>query len=141
MATIVLGTTRFNSGKYGTSFQTTATEASVSHLFEYSTFAGDNTTGNPFSCYIDYIQMGCNTAGRPHIRDGSGGNSLIGSQLPTVDTTDAPGSQSYSQEWDFRGDPLVCLTAADSTSTIIIDMTSAGFYSGFVKYWSGPPPK
>jgi len=136
MSTIALGTTRFDSGKYGTSFQAVATEASVSHLFEFSTFAGDNTAGNLFSCYVDYIQMSCNTAGRPHLRDGSSGDSIVGSQPPSDVTI-----QSYSQEWDFMKDPLVCLTAADSTSVIAVDMTVGGAYTGFVKYHFGPPPK
>ena len=135
MATVTLGTTRFDSGKYGTSFQAVATEASVTHLFEYSAFAGDATAGNRFSCYVDLIQMSCNTAGRPHLRDGSSGDSLVGSQPPSDVTM-----QSYSQTWDFRDDPLICLTAADNTSVLAIDMTVAGAYTGFVKYHIGPPP-
>lgn len=140
MATIKLNTNKFLGGKLGTSFQSLATEVSVSHLFEFSTAVGGDNTRAKFSCYIDYIQMSCNTAGRPHLRDGSIGGSLVGSQPPALDTTNDPGSQSYSQEWDFRDDPLVCLTAVDNTSTITIDMTSAGAYSGFVKYHFGPPP-
>ena len=136
MADISLSTRRFNSGKFGTAFAAVATEASVSHLFEFSVaISGDNTNAR-FSCYIDYIQMSCNSAGRPHLRDGSAGTSIVASQ-PSSDVT-IP--QGYSQAWDFRDDPLVCLTVVDDTSTIAIDMTVAGAYQGVVKYHFGGPP-
>ncbi len=135
MATITLNTNKFDSQKFGTSFQSVATEASASHLFEFSTAVGGDNTAAKMSCFIDTIQMSCNSAGRPHLRDGSAGGSLVGSQPPS-DVT----NQSYSQTWDFRDDPLVCLTAVDNTSTITIDMTVAGAYTGFVKYHFGPPP-
>ena len=139
MATAILNTNKFLGGRFGTSFHSVATEASVTHLFEFSTAVGGDNTNAKFSCYVDYLQMSCNSAGRPHIKDGSSGGSLVGSQPPAVDTTDAPGSQSYSQAWDWRDDPLVCLTA-DGTSVLSIDMTVAGAYTGFVKYHFGPPP-
>ncbi len=135
MATIAIGTRRTDRGRFASSFQAVATEASVSHLFEFSSFAGDATAGNSFSCYVDYVQMSCNSAGRPHIKDGSAGSSLVGSQPPS-DVT----QQAYSQSWDFRSDPLVCLTAADNTSVLAVDMTVAGAYTGYIEYHIGPPP-
>ena len=136
MATISTGTTRHESGHYWTTFQSVATEASVSHLFEYSAFAGDATAGNHFNCIVEKIQMDCNTAGSPHILDGSAGNSLVGSGY-TSDVT----IKGYSQAWDFGKDGLVCLTAADNTSTLCVDMTRAGSYRGSVKYKIEAPIK
>ena len=135
MADISISTTRTNQGKYHSSFRAIATEASVSHLFEFSAFAGDATAGNNFSVYVDSIQLDCNTAGSPHVLDGSAGNTLVGAAYISDVTM-----KSYSQAWNFSNDPLVCLTAGDNTSTITIDMTVAGSYRGNIDYWVGPPP-
>ena len=135
MADISIATTRFDSGRYHTTFRGVASEASVTHLFEFSSFAGDATAGNSFSCYVDRIQLDCLSSGSPHILDGSAGNTLV-SAGRVSDVT----MQFYSQEWDFRVDPLVCLTAADNTSVIVVDMTVVGAYRGSVDYYIGPPP-
>ena len=134
MADISLSTRKFDSGKFGTAFAAVATEASVSHLFEFSDAVGGDNTAARMSCYVSYLQMSCNSAGRPHLRDGSAGTSIVASQ-PASDVT----IQSYSQAWDFRDDPLVCLTA-DGTSVLAVDMTAGGAYQGFVKYHFGPTP-
>ena len=135
MADISLSTRSFDSGKFGTAFAAVATEASVSHLFEFSDVIGGDNTAARMSCYVSYIQMSCNSAGRPHLRDGSSGTSIVASQPPS----DVTIPQGYSQAWDFRDDPLVCLTA-DGTSVLAVDMTVAGAYAGFVKYHFGPSP-
>ena len=135
MSDISLSTRQFDSGKFGTAFSSEGSDASVAHLFEFSTAVGGDNTAAKFACYIDFIQMSCNSAGQPHLRDGSAGTSIVGSRPPSDVTI-----QSYSQAWDFRDDPIVCLTAVDDTSTIVIDMTVAGAHQGFVKYHFGPPP-
>lgn len=132
MADISLSTKNFNSGKFGVGFRATATEASVSHLFEFSTAIGGDNTNAKFSCYVDSIQMSCGSQGGAHIRDGSAGDSIVGA-LAGIS------GSSYSEKWDFRDDPLVCLTA-DGTSVLSVDMTLAGKYQGYVKYHFGPPP-
>lgn len=133
MADISISTRHFLSGKIGTAFASKATEASASPLFEFSDVIGGDNTNARFACYVDYLQMSCVSAGMPHLRDGSSGTSIVGSVQP------GQGFQSASQAWDFKDDPLVCLTA-DGTSRLFIDMTVQGAYQGFVKYHFGPPP-
>ncbi len=121
------------SGRFTTAFHAIATEASVSHLFEFSTMVGGDNTAAKTSCYIEWIQLSCGSAGSAHVRDGSAGESIVQSL--------ASGCQAAnSQEWDYGDDPLVCLTAVDNTSVIAIDMTVPGEYQGVVKYHFGPPP-
>lgn len=130
MADVSKNIKRFASGKYGVTFRAVATEASVTHLFEYSDAAGDNTVGLPFVCNVEYMQLSCGTGGNAHILDGSAGKTLVAVLGDTSDT-------AYSETWDWRDDPLVCLTTADNTSVLCVDMTEAGAYQGFIKYSFG----
>lgn len=134
MATLLTNTIRTDRGLYTTSFHTVATEASVSHLFEITSISGEDITSLKGSCYIDYIQLSCGSSGSAHIRDGSSGGSIVGSLA-------AVSGAANSQDWDFNKDPLVCITSVDTSSTIVVDMTVAGPYQGFVKYHFGPKPK
>ncbi len=132
MADFSATTKRFLGGKFGTAFRATATEASVSHLFEFSTAVGGDNTNAKFSCYVDFVQLSCGSQGGAHLRDGSSGESI-------VQTLAGISGSSYAHTWDFKDDPLVCLTA-DGTSVLAVDMTLAGKYQGYVKYHFGPSP-
>jgi len=124
---------RFDSGKYGISFDCTGgTDERI--------WGKDPTAVVGNQClYIDKIQLStCGTGGGGSIAlvDGSAAGQAIVT-LSAHDGTLTSGNQGL---WDFGNDALVCLTA-DNTQSLCVSSTASAFVSGFVKCWWGAPPK
>lgn len=118
----------FNSGRYGVEFDSTG---GVDELI----WGKDPTIAEITKSvlYVDYIYLfGCATGGPISLCDGSGGARIV-----TAGGSDASyGGGSWGM-WDFRDDPLRCLTA-ESTSSLCMSSTVNGHCGGFVKCWWGP---
>jgi hypothetical protein len=119
--------TRFNSGKFGVSFDSTGGA-------DERIWGKDPTVDATKSVlYVDAIQLAaCASGGNVALIDGSGGSPLV--TLANSDVSYGGGVREY---WDFRDDPLVCLTA-DNTQSLCVSSTLSGHISGFVKCWWGP---
>lgn len=124
--------TKFSSGHFGISFDCTGgTDERI--------WAKDPTvdaTNN--ACYLEYVQLAaCGTMGGGPIAltDGSGGATIVG--LAAHDGTLT--LNGCFGAWDFRDDPLVCLTA-DNTQSLCVSSTSEAQITGFIKCYWGPLP-
>ena len=128
---------RFNSGKYGVAFDSTGgTDERIfgkdpTMNLDDATYVGGN------SLYLYYVQLaGCASGGNIALIDGSG----VGQAIVTLAIGDiTPTSGHQSEVWDFRDDPLICLTA-DNTQSLCVSSTINGHISGFIKCGWGPNP-
>jgi len=119
------GFNRFDSGKFGIAFDCTGdTQDGI--------FGKDPTVDVTAQVlYLDYLELACTTTSA-RIYDGSGGTILAAALA-----SDVSGVSANTQTWDFRGDPLRCLTA-ESTSSLCLS-SGDGYVSGFMKVWWGRP--
>jgi len=121
---------RFDSGKFGVSFDSTGG-------VDERIWGKDPTVDVTASAlYIEYIQLtGCATGGPVALIDGSTGQAIV-----SLANSDASyGGGGLSGVWDFRNDPLVCLTA-ETTQSLCISSTVNGHLAGFIKCGWGPKP-
>ncbi len=127
------GYNRFDSGKMGISWDYTG--GSDERIFgkDPTMNLNDQTSLNN-ALYLDYIQMSCSTGGPVTLLDGSAGVPVVA--LACGDTS---GGSTNSAFWDFRKDPLICLTA-DSTESLCVSSAVNGYVAGYVKCHWGPPP-
>lgn len=118
---------KFNSGKFGIAFDGTGDDELV--------WAKDPTADvTDAVLYIDYIQLaacGTGAAGHVAICDGSEGEAIV--SLATHDGTLGSGNEGT---WDFKDDPLVCLTA-ESTQSLCVSAAASAQFTGFIKCWWG----
>ena len=130
------GYNRFNSGKIGIGWDYTG--GSDERVFgkDPTMIAGDTTVFNN-ALYLEYIQLaGCASGGPVALIDGSTGVPIV--TLAQGDTTAHNGANS--QVWDFRDDPIMCLTA-ESTVSLCISSALPGHVSGYIKCSWGPASK
>lgn len=130
------GYTRFSSGKMGITFDCTgASDENI--VGKDPTIGLDNLIGacKGLALYVDYIQLSCGTTGTIAICDGSDGGPIV--DLASGDTS---GGSSNAGTWDFKDDPLVCLTA-DNTQSLCVSSEFGGQIAGFIKCGWGPIPK
>jgi len=80
-----------------------------------------------------YVHLSCTTAVSVGLFDGSDGEGIV--RLRTSDVTYA--NTGNSEVWDFRDDPLVCMTAENTKSLSVC--AGDGWVSGFVKVGWGTP--
>jgi hypothetical protein len=126
------GYNRFDSGKIGVSFDYTG--GSDERLFgkDVTMMIGDATVFNN-ALYVEYITLStCGTAGPVALIDGSQGIPIV-----TLSGSDVSYGNGNSGEWDFKDDPLVCLTA-DNTDSLCVSSALDGWVSGYVKCYWGP---
>jgi hypothetical protein len=118
------GFNRFNSGRFGIAFECTGD--GVERIW------GKDPTVDVSSsvCYLEYLQLSC-ASGEVGLYDGSDGTLIGGIKVSDVTPNGTPNSV-----WDFKGDPLMCLTA-DNTKSICISAAD-GHVSGFLKVYWGP---
>ena len=119
---------RFNSGKFGIEFDSTGGA-------DERIWGKDPTvdmTAQVF--YLEQVQLaaGESTGGVISLVDGSGGLKIV--TLPNGDISSGGGMIGV---WDFRDDPLRCLTA-DSTQSLCMSSTVNGRCGGFIKGYWGP---
>jgi hypothetical protein len=121
---------KFDSGKYGVEFDSTGG-------VDERIWGKDPTAVNAKQClYVEYIHLfGCPTGGPISLTDGSAGARIV-----TAGGSDVSYSGSSWGLWDFKGDPLICITA-EGTQSLCISSTINGYCGGFLKCWWGPPPK
>lgn len=122
------GLNNFNSGRYGISFDFTGDDERIIGKDPTSVGAGN-------ALYIDYVQLatcGTGAVGQVALCDGSGGVPFI--TLTAHDGTLTSGNVGV---WDFKDDPLVCLTA-DNTQSVCISSAASAQTSGFIKCYWGP---
>jgi len=117
---------RFDSGKYGIEFDSTG---GVDELI----WGKDPTSCVTASVFfLEYVQLASRdiTGGGISLTDGS-----LGMKIVSLGDGDASGGGPTNGVWDFRGDPLRCLTA-ESTQSLCMSSTINGHICGFVKgYW------
>lgn len=88
----------------------------------------DPTFDASASCLLlYYAQLSCSTSVSVGLFEGSDGGAIV--RLRTSDVTYA--NTGNSQVWDFRDDPLVCMTAENTKSLSVC--AGDGYISGFVK--------
>ena len=124
---------RFESGKFGISFDCTG------GIDERIWGKDPTAVYGATALYVDKIQLAtCGTGGGGPIAliDGS----AAGEAIVTLAAHDGTLSSWNEGTWDFKGDPLVCLTA-DNTQSLCVSSTTNAFISGFIKCWWGPAPK
>ena len=118
---------KFDSGRFGVSFDSTG---GVDERIWGKDPTAEVTAS---SLYIEYLQLaGCATGGPLAFVDGSAGQAIV--SLANSDTSYGGGAVG---SWDFRGDPIRCLTA-ESTQSICISSTVNGHLSGFMTCYWGP---
>ena len=116
---------RFDSGLYGVGFDCTGNGTE-------RIWGKDPTacvTGS--SCYLHYLVLTCGSA-TADLVDGSGGSKIFGA-MAIADATAPSGNTAV---YDFRGDPLVLLTAENTQSLCVT--ASNGRVQGFMKLSWGP---
>ncbi len=124
------GFNKFNSGKYGLYFDFTGNSAEKLWGKDITMNAGDSTA-LPQAFFLEYLQMNCGTGTGMAMLDGSAGTEIA--RLNQVDASNAGGG--LHGVWDWRDDPLICLTADNTTTTLCVSAGN-GFVSGYVKgYW------
>ena len=121
---------RFNSGKFGVSFDCTGgTDERI--------WGKDPTVDvTDAALYIEYIQLAtCGTAGGAPVAliDGS----AAGQAIVTLAAHDGTLTVSNEGTWDFRDDPIICLTACN-TQSVCISSTANAQVTGFMKCYWGP---
>lgn len=78
--------------------------------------------------YLEFLQLGCSSTSL-RVYDGSGGQFIAG-----ILASDISGGYMNWGIWDFRDDPIRCLTACN-TSGICIS-SGDGYVNGFLQgYW------
>ena len=118
---------RFNSGHFGIEFDSTGG-------VDERIWGKDPTacvTGAVF--YLEYVQLstGDSTGGTVSLVDGSAASVKI----VTLQSGDVSYGSGMSGVWDFRDDPLRCLTACN-TQSLCMSSTINGRCGGFIKgYW------
>lgn len=122
---------RFNSGKYGVSFDCTGG-------VDERIFGKDPTVdATKAALYVHYIQLAaCGTGGGGPVAlcDGSGGDAIV-----TLAAHEGTLTLSNVGFWDFENDPLICLTG-DVTQSLCVSSTTSAHISGFVKcHWGKLP--
>lgn len=123
---------RFNSGKYGISFDCTG---GVDERIWGKDPTVDVTVN---ALYLEYVQLAtCGTAGGGPVALVDG--SAAGQAIVTLAAHDGTLTLSTEGSWDFRNDPLICLTA-DNTQSLCVSSTANAFVSGFIKCYWGPLP-
>lgn len=123
------GYNRFDSGKIGVSWDFTANASERIVGRDPALNSNDLTTFNQV-LYVHSVQMSCGTGGPITLYDGSAGSQLI-----TLAGSDMTGGGN-SGNWDWRDDPLVCLTA-EGTQSLCISSADA-LNAGFIKFSWGP---
>lgn len=114
----------FNSGKFAVSFDCTGDEQKA--IIGKDPTSATEITKQVF--FLEYAQLGCTTTSA-RLWDGSGGGFICG-----VLGSDVSGVSANTQSWDFRGDPMRCLTA-ESTQGICLS-SGDGRVCGFIKgFW------
>jgi hypothetical protein len=84
-----------------------------------------------YVCFLDYVQMACNSSTSAALYEGSAGTRVI----PDF-CSGCEGAGSYSETWDFRDDPIVLQN--DSTEAwLCISGGAQGMVHGLVKYHFG----
>lgn len=68
--------------------------------------------------FLEYLQLGCASGGL-NLYDGSGGSKILGL---------ADACLARTETWDFRNDPLRCLTACNTQSLCV--SAANGFWKG-----------
>jgi len=119
---------RFDSGKFGIEFDSTGG-------IDERVWGKDPTadvTAQAFYLECVHLSSGDSSGGTVSLTDGSGGAKIV-----TLQSGDASYSGGLSQSWDFRGDPLRCLTA-ESTQSVCMSSTVNGLCGGFIKGYWGP---
>ena len=118
---------KFDSGRYGVSFDSTGG-------VDERIWGKDPAVGvSASTLYVEYLQLtGCATGGPLAFIDGSTGQAIV-----SLANSDASYGGGIEGSWDFRGDPLKCLTA-ESTLSLCVSSTVQGFLSGFIKCHWGP---
>ncbi len=120
------GYNRFDSGKIGVSWDFTANAQERIVGKDPALNSNDLTTFKQV-LYVDFLQMSCGSGGPIALYDGSGGTLIAALAGVSV-------GGGNNGMWDFRGDPLVCLTA-DNTQSLCISSADA-MNTGFVKcHW------
>lgn len=131
------GYNRFNSGKIGVTWDYTG-GSDENIIGKDPTIGLDDLTGalKKQALYVYYLQIaGCASGGPVAICDGSDGAPIV--SLALGDDTASKGANS--QVWDFRDDPLICLTA-DNTQSLCVSSATNGHIAGYVKCGWGPSP-
>ena len=82
--------------------------------------------------HLEWATMSC-ASGAAGLYDGSGAQRLFG-----IMVSDVSPAGVATQSWDFRDDPLICLTA-DSTQSLCVSAAN-GHVCGFIKGFWGPKP-
>lgn len=121
---------RYESGKFGIYFDNSG--EGVERIWSKEA----DTTLNV--CLLHYIHLSCSTTVAVGLFDGSDGEGIVGIKTGD-DAGDTSAPMHASQTWDFRDDPLVCLTA-DTTKSISV-CAGDGWVSGFIKVSWGTRPK
>lgn len=118
---------RFDSGRYGVEFDSTG--GADERIF------GKDPTMVGFTAavlYVDYIYLySCATGGPISLCDGSGGSRIV-----SAGGSDVSYVNGAWGVWDFKDDPLVCMTA-ESTQSLCMSSAVNGYCGGFVKCWWG----
>jgi len=119
----------FNSGKYGIEFDSTG--GTDERIFGKDPTNADITKS---AFWLEYIQLtaGDSSGGALSVMDGSTGLKIV-----TLPAGDSSYSGGLSQVWDFKDDPIACLTA-DATYSLCMSSTVKGFCGGFIKGYWGP---
>jgi len=121
---------RFDSGKFGIEFDSTG--GTDERIWGKDPTCGDMTSQVFF---LEYVQLASDATGGPiSLVDGSGGSRIV--TLTGTDTTVVGGGAGIGV-WDFRDDPLRCLTA-DSTQSLCMSSAVKGYCGGFLKGYWGP---
>jgi len=116
----------FESGKFGIYFDCSGD--GVERIWSKEA----DTTLN--ACLIHYIHLSCATSAGVGLFDGSDGEGIV-----KLRTSDATATGGLTETWDFRDDPLVCMTS-DTTKSISV-CAGDGWVSGFIKVSWTPLPK
>lgn len=117
----------FESGKFGIYFDCSGD--GVERIWSKEA----DTTQNV--CLLHYVHLSCTTVASVGLFDGSDGDGIV--RLRTSDVTYV--SQGNSQTWDFKDDPLICMTS-DNTKSISV-CAGDGWVSGFIKVSWAPLQK
>lgn len=123
---------RFNSGKLGISFDYTG-GSDENVIGKDITLNANDTTVTGMVLHIEQVQLSCGSCGPVAIFDGSAGTEPI----VALAASDVSGVTSNEGSWDFRGDPLICLTG-DTTQSLCVSSAANGHIAGFIEAWWGP---
>jgi hypothetical protein len=122
------GYNRFNSGRIGVSWDYTANADELIVGRDPALNSNDLTTFSQV-LHVDYLQMSCGSGGPIALYDGSAGALIAALAGVSV-------GGGNNGTWDFKGDPLICLTS-DGTQSLCISSADA-MNTGFIKCHWGP---